>query len=325
MKTLGIDLGRAKTLVCVEGQEDFLLREPSVVSYLVGTARFLKAGEAARRQAATSTNPVNLLDVNLSQVDAYPESVEAMLVHCLDEAAAKLGTDAFRLVIAISGDMTDENARRLESLALRAGATEVRFVTKPVAAARGSGLLRADAGAYILADVGHGSTELAVFEGVQMIGSRTLELGGSDFNASIYQFLKDDLQMMFNPTAIENMKLQVASLDPCAENLAIGAEGRDLDTGVSRKATITSAQLRDTVEYLAHRIAGQLRALKGPLPVEVADAADNNGIFLAGGGSLLRGFDHWLAEELRIPVRHVPDPIGAVARGALGGGPMRAS
>ena len=293
------------------------MQEPSVVAQLTGTPQSLKAGEAARRQATVSTNPVNLLSVRLSQVDVYPEPVEAMLTQCLHEAGAKLGTDTFRLIIAVPGNMTGDKAKRLMALSLRAGAAEVGLVPKPLAAARSSGLLRADAGAYLLADVGHGTTELAALEDDRLACSRTLELGGCDFNSSIYQFLKDDLHMMFCPVTIETIKLQVASLDPCARDLAIEVEGRDLDTGQIRKATITSSQLHETVAYLASVIWAGLRSLKAALPANVLDSAEQNGISLAGGGSLLNGFDRWLAENMHIPVRHVPDPIGAVARGAL--------
>ena len=316
---LAIDLGSANTQVAVAG-EGVVLDEPSVVALQRGTRQLLGRGSAVGKlawqmlgrtpESITAARPIRegvIVDFDLC---------EAMLRYFMLKA---LRTSRMRVrptvVVSVPGSVTSVERRAVFHTVERAGAGRVYLISEPVAAGIGSGLPISEPMASMVCDIGSGTTEVALFSLGETVSRESIRIAGDKFDEAIIDGLRKRLGMRIGQQTAELLKRDLGSAAPLDQELTAEVRGRDLISGIPRRATVTSEEIRDALQGPLDSISTCIQTcLENCSPDLIADLVDN-GLVLTGGGSLLRNLDLYLNERLNIPVRVIDEPERAVVRG----------
>jgi len=313
---MGIDLGTANTLVCVQG-EGIVLNEPSVVAVRKGTNRVLDGAIGLAAKDMLGKTPGNIAAIRplKNGVIADFDVTQAMLSYFIKKVQKRSYYYRPRVVIAVPSGITAVEKRAVVSSAERAGARKVYLIEEPIAAGMGVGLPIMDPVGSMIVDVGGGTTEVAVISLGGIVTSESLRIAGDEMDEAIMQYMKRTYNLMVGEQTAERIKIEIGSAFPLEQEKVMSVKGRDLMAGLPRKVDITSEEIR---EALSEPVSAIIRAIKMTLertaPELSADLVDR-GLTLAGGGALLRGLDKVIAQETGLPVRVDGDPLTAVARG----------
>lgn len=315
---MGIDLGTCNTLVCVRG-EGIVLNEPSVVAVHKGTNRVLDNGNAvglvAKEMLGRTPGTITAIRPLKDGVIADFDITEAMLGYFIRKVHGQSRARAPRVVIAVPSGITAVEKRAVYNSAQRAGARQVYLAEEPKAAALGAGLPIHEPTASMIVDIGGGTTEVAVLSLFDIAECTSLRVAGDEMDAAIVNYLKRNYNLMVGPQTAERVKIEIGSAAPLEEELKLEVKGRDMISGLPRRAVITSDEVREALKEPAGQIIeAVLRTLEKLEPELAADLVDN-GIVLAGGGALLRGLGQVLAKASGLEVRVADDPLTCVARG----------
>jgi len=311
---MGIDLGTATTLVFVKG-EGVVLCEPSVVAIERGTSHVLAVGEEAKRMLGRTPGNIIAIRPMKDGVIADFEITEAMLRYFIKKVHHRKVLVRPRIVIAIPSGITEVEKRAVKDSAERAGAREVFLIEEPIAAAIGSGLPIQEPIGNMIIDIGGGTTEIAVISLAGTVFSKSIRIGGDEMNEAIIEYLKKTYNLMVGERTAEEIKIKIGSAYPLEEEMGVEVKGRDLVAGLPKTVTITSEEIRESLQEPLRAIMEVIKISLERTPPELAADLIDHGIVMAGGGSLLRGLDKLISEETGLPVHITDDPITAVANG----------
>ncbi|MEW6199663.1 MAG: rod shape-determining protein [Planctomycetota bacterium] len=317
---MGIDLGTCNTLVAVRG-EGIVLNEPSVVAVRKGTNEVLDTAEgkavglAAKAMLGRTPGSITAIRPLKDGVIADFEITQAMLGYFIKKVHGNRGIAHPRVVIAVPSGITAVEKRAVLNSAERAGARRVYLVDEPKAAGIGAGLPIHEPRASMIVDIGGGTTEVAVLSLSDIAACTSLRVAGDDMDEAIMNYMRRTYNLMIGPQTAENIKIQIGSASALDEEVKMEVKGRDMISGLPRRAVITSDEVREALkEPVGQIIEGVLHTLEQLEPELAADLVDN-GICMAGGGALLRGLDVVLAKASGLEVRVADDPLTCVARG----------
>src|SRR6187399_3731464 len=311
---IGIDLGTANTLVYVKDQ-GIVLREPSVVAVQAGTNRVLAVGDEAKRMLGRT--PANIVAVRPLKdgVIADFEITEAMLRHFISKVHNRRRMVRPRVVIAVPSGITEVEKRAVKDSATHAGAREVYLIEEPMAAAIGVGLPVHEPAGNMIVDIGGGTCEIAIISLAGIVFTRSLRVGGDEFDGTIVAHMKRAYNLMIGERTAEEIKIRIGSAFPLEQELTMDVKGRDLGSGLPKTLTIRSEEVREALQEPLSSILESIRLTLERCPPELAADLVDRGIVMAGGGALLRGIDRLVAEETGLPVHIADDPLSAVAEG----------
>ncbi len=312
---IGIDLGTANTLVYVKGQ-GVVLCEPSVVAIDKTTHAVLAVGEEAKRMLGRTPGNIVAIRPMKDGVIADFDITESMLRYFIRKVHKKNRLVSPRVVIAVPSGITEVEKRAVKDSAERAGARNpVYLVEEPIAAAIGVGLPIHEPAGNMIIDIGGGTTEIAVISLSGIVFSKSLRVGGDEFDESIVMHMKKSYNLMIGERTAEEIKIRIGSAYPLQEETTLEVKGRDILAGLPKTVTITSEEIREALsEPLSTILEGTRIALERTPPELSADLIDR-GLILAGGGALLRGLDKLISEETGLPVHVADDPLTAIALG----------
>ncbi len=315
---MGIDLGTCTTIVCVRN-EGIVLNEPSVVAVRKGTNIVLNNGEAvgvvAREMLGKTPGSISAIRPLKDGVISDFEITEAMLAYFIRKVHGRGGLIRPRVVIAVPSGITAVERRAVIDSAERAGARKVYLVDEPMAAGIGANLPITEPTASMIIDIGGGTTEVAIMSLADISTCESIRVGGDDMDEAIISHLKRTYNLLIGEPRAEKVKIQLGSAAPLKHELTMEVAGRDTISGLPRKIVITSEEIREALkEPIAAIIETVTQTLERAEPELAADLIDN-GLFLCGGGSLLRGMDTILANATGLKVNMVEDPLTCVARG----------
>ncbi|MHC4483455.1 MAG: rod shape-determining protein MreB [Planctomycetota bacterium] len=315
---IGIDLGTCTTLVCAR-DKGIILNEPSVVAVHKGTNRVLNEGEGvgsvAREMLGKTPSSITAIRPLKDGVISNFEVTEMMLSYFIRKVHGRGGLVRPRMVIAVPTGITEVERRAVVETAERAGAREVYLVDEPMAAGIGAGLPISEPTASMIVDIGGGTTEVAIMSLGDLASSESMRVGGDDMDEAIINHLKKTYNLLVGEARAEKVKIQIGSAVPLQEELTMEVAGRDTISGLPRKVTITSQEIREALrEPIAAIIDTVTATLEKAQPELAADLIDN-GMYICGGGSLLRGMDKALANATGLKVERVEDPLSSVAMG----------
>lgn len=313
---IGIDLGTANTLVYVEGK-GIIMNEPSVVAINQKTKQVLAIGEEARKMVGRTPAHIVAIRPLVDGVVSDFEVTEQMLRYFI----SRVHREKFRffprprVVVGIPYGVTEVERRAVEEAAMNAGAREVYLIEEPLAAAIGARLPVQEATGTMIVDIGGGTTEVAIISLGGIVASRSLRVAGDELNEDIIRYARDDHNLLLGERMAEGIKIAIGSASPLSERLTAPMRGRDLVTGLPKEILITDDEIRHALSKSVTTIVEAVKATIEETPPElVADIMDR-GIMLAGGGALLRGLDHLLAEATDTDVHIADDPLTCVVRG----------
>ncbi len=314
-RDVGVDLGTANTLVHVRGR-GIVISEPSVVSKDLRTGQILAIGAEAKRMVGRT--PANIVAVRPLKdgVISDFEITEQMLRYFIRKVHDRFALiPRPRVVIGIPSGVTEVEKRAVHDAALAAGARWVRLVEEPMAAAIGAGLPVGEPSGSLVVDIGGGTTEVAVVSLGGIVVSRSIRIGGDEMDQDIVAFARREFNLHMGERTAEDIKIAIGSAYPLEEEITTYFRGRDLLTGLPRAVEVSSAQIREAIAPSVQQILDTIRETLEETPPElVADVMDQ-GIYLAGGGALLRGLDRRIAEDTQMLVHIADDPLTCVARG----------
>jgi rod shape-determining protein MreB len=316
---MGIDLGTCNTLVCVRN-EGIVLNEPSVVAVRKGTNIVLNNGEAvgimAKEMLGKTPGSITAIRPLKDGVISDFEITEAMLSYFIKKVHGRGGRLIRpRVVIAVPSGITAVERRAVIDSAERAGARKVYLVDEPMAAGIGAGLPIMEPTASMIIDIGGGTTEVAIMSLADISTCESIRMGGDDMDEAIISHLKRTYNLLIGEPRAEMVKIQLGSAAPLEQELTMEIAGRDTISGLPRKIVITSEEIREALkEPISGIIEAVTRTLEKAEPELAADLIDN-GMYLCGGGSLLRGMDTVLSNATGLKVIRTEEPLTCVARG----------
>lgn len=313
---IAIDLGTANTLVYVRNR-GIVLDEPSVVAVKANTNIVLAAGRIAKEMLGKTPESIVACRPMRDGVIANFELTESMLrffIRAVNDNRRTMIRP--RMIIGVPSGITQVERRAVEESAKQAGAREVHTIMEPMAAAIGAGLAVQDPIASMIVDIGGGTTEVAVITLKDVVFCRSVRVGGDEMDRSIVQYVKRKYNLLIGERTAEQIKITIGTviLDSKVEKMNV--KGRDLVTGIPKTISLSSTEVNEALlETIAHIIDVVRVALENTPPELSSDLVDN-GIVMAGGGSLLRGLDILISKETQLPVRIAEDPLKCVVKGA---------
>jgi rod shape-determining protein MreB len=314
VRDMAIDLGTANTVVYVHGR-GIVLSEPSVVAIDERTDEVVAVGGDAQRMIGRTPAQISATRPLRHGVIADFEVTEQMLRHFMRKVLERRRARP-RLVVCAPTGITEVERRAVEEAALSAGARRVHLIEEPIAAAIGAGVAIAEPIGRMVIDVGGGTSEVAVISMGGMVLSRSVRVGGYDLDEAIAAYIRADHLTAIGSQSAEELKLAVGSAAPLAEELVTSVRGRDVVSGLPREIELSSAQIRTALESPLSDILAAVHATLEETPPELASDISRDGILLAGGGALLRGFDERVEAETGMRARLADSPLTCVAVGA---------
>ncbi|MDO9513340.1 MAG: rod shape-determining protein [Elusimicrobiota bacterium] len=312
---IGMDLGTSNTLVYVKGR-GIVLQEPSVVAIDTVHDRVIAVGVEAKRMLGRTPASIIALRPLKNGVIADFDATERMIARFIKKAQTNFSFLRPRVVIGVPSGITQVERRAVKEAAEGAGAREVHLIEEPKAAAIGSDMPIAEPSGRMIVDIGGGTTEMAVISLGEMVISRSIRVGGDAMDEAIEDFFKKKHNLLIGEGTAEQTKINVGSAFPLEDELKMNVKGRDQVSGLPKTIEVSSQNIRQALSVPVKRIVDAIKATLEETPAELSSDLVENGIVLAGGGSLLKGFENLIQQETYLPVRRAPDPLVCVALGA---------
>ena len=311
---MAIDLGTANTVVYVRGR-GIVLSEPSVVAIDERTGEVHAVGSEAQLMIGRTPASISADRPLRHGVIADFEVTEAMLRRFMEKVLSSRFSRP-RLVMCAPSGVTEVERRAVEEASLSAGAREVHLIEESLAAAIGAGLPIAEPVGRMVVDVGGGTSEVAVISLGGIVVSQSLRVGGYDLDDAITNHIRLEHRMAIGSQSAEAIKLAVGSASPMRDKLSTRIRGRDLLSGLPRELELESDEVRSAIDPPVIDIIAAVHTTLEETPPELAADIATNGMVLAGGGALLRGFADRLHRETGMPVHIADAPLTCVASGA---------
>ncbi|HNZ67983.1 MAG: rod shape-determining protein [Prolixibacteraceae bacterium] len=314
---IAIDLGTANTIII--HNDKIVVDEPSIVAIDIKTEKLVAIGEKARQmQGKTHANLKTirpLRDGVIADFNAAEQMIRGMIK--MISPKSKLFTPALKMVVCIPSGSTEVEIRAVRDSSEHAGGREVYMIYEPLAAAIGIGLdVEAPEGSMVV-DIGGGTTEIAVISLGGIVTNKSIRIAGDDLTSDIVEYMRHQHNIKIGERTAEEIKIQVGSslpvLDAAPKDFVV--QGPNQMTALPIEVPVSYKEIAHCLEKSLSKIdAAILSALEQTPPELYADIV-KNGIWLAGGGSLLRGLDKRLSVKLGIPFNIADDPLRAVVRG----------
>ncbi len=313
-RDLAIDLGTANTLVYRQG-EGIVFDQPTVIAMHAGTGEVVAMGDQAWDLIGGDSG--NVLAVRplrqgvMTEYDITQRMIEVVL--------RRVGASRFprpRVLVCIPSASSEVEKRSVEEAIRTAGGRQVTLVEEPLAAAIGAGLPIHEPMGNLIVDIGGGTSEMAVVSMGGVVSGRSVPLGGFDLDAAIQEHARKEYGVAIGEKAAEEIKIAIGSAFPSPAATAAVVIGRELTTGNTVEVKLSEDEVRQAISPPVRRIVDAARLCLAEAPPELTHDVLEAGMFLTGGGSLLRGMDMLLAQECEVPVHVTERPLETVALGA---------
>ncbi len=316
-KEIAIDLGTANSIII--HNDKVVVEEPSIVAINRKTGEMIAVGKKAMMMHGKTHENIKTLRPLRDGVIADFQAAEAMIraMIKMTETKKPLFPPSLRMVICIPSGITEVEERAVRDSCEQAGAKEVRLIHEPMAAAIGIGIDVLEPVGNMVIDVGGGTTEIAVIALGGIVCNKSIRIAGDDFNTDIMEFMRKQHNILIGERTAEKIKIEVGSalaeLESPPPDLAV--HGRDMMTGIPKEITISYSEIAHCLDKSITKVEAAVMNALEMTPPELAADIYRTGIYLAGGGSLLRGLDKRIAAKTKLTVHVAEDPLRAVARG----------
>ncbi len=317
---LGIDLGTANTLIYSK-DKGIILNEPSVIAVDTNTNTILGVGREAKEMLGRAPGNIRVVRPLKDGVISDFVMTQTMLKEFIQKAITKSGAfTQLRVVVGVPSGVTEVEKRAVDEVVRQMGAKDVYIMSEPMAAAIGSNLAVDDARGCMIADIGGGTSDIAVIALGGTVTSTSLRCAGDKMDEAIVAYVRKTYNLMIGDKTAEDIKKTIGCVDPSALTdpdavLEMQAKGRDIITGLPKTVTVRA---HDIMEALKEPISLIMDAIKSTLeqtPPELAADIVNSGMMLAGGGALLRGLDRLIENQTGMKVIVADNALEAVAEG----------
>jgi len=311
---LAMDLGTANTLI-YQRNKGIILNEPSIVAVDVQTGKAVAVGAAAKEMYGKTARSIRCARPMKDGVIADFEKTAIMITYMLNQVSRRWRFQKPRLVIGVPSGITQVEKRAVMDAALCTGVRQVLLVEESMAAAVGAGLPVHKSIGNMIVDIGGGTTEVAIISMNATLYSHSIRCAGDEMDEAIQRYLLRQFGLEVGIFEAERIKLVIGSALPFGRERHVTTHGRDYTSGMPRQVDVSDAQIRDALgEPISAIISSVLTALEHT-SAEIAHDVISRGIYLTGGGALLKGLAERLYNETEIRFRRAQDPLSCVVRG----------
>ncbi|HEG2788746.1 TPA: rod shape-determining protein [Campylobacter jejuni] len=315
---MGIDLGTANTLVLVK-DKGIMINEPSVVAVererYGSKAKILAVGKEAKDMVGKTPGNIEAIRPMKDGVIADFDMTEKMIRYFIEKTHRRKSFLRPRIIISVPYGLTQVERKAVKESALSAGAREVFLIEEPMAAAIGASLPIQEPKGNLVVDIGGGTTEIGVISLGGLVISKSIRTAGDKLDMSIVNYVKEKYNLIIGERTGEEIKITIGSAIQLPKELSMVVKGRDQVSGLLSRIELTSEDVREAMREYLKEIADALKMVLEMMPPDLASDIVENGVVLTGGGALIRGFDKYLSEIVRLPVYIADEPLLAVAKG----------
>ena len=315
---IAIDLGTANTLIIHDGK--VVIDEPSIVARDRTTGKIIAVGkEASLMQGKTHENIKTIRPLKDGVIADFHASEEMIkeFIRQIPSVKNKFFAPSLRMVICIPSGITEVEKRAVRDSAEHMNAKEIYLIHEPMAAAIGIGIDIMQPKGNMIIDIGGGTTEIAVIALGGIVCDKSIKLAGDVFTADIGYYMRTQHNLSVGESTAENIKIQIGAatedLDAPPEDMLV--QGRDLLSGKPKQVQVSYREIAKALDKSILRIEDAIMETLSQTPPELSADIYNTGIYLAGGGSMLRGLDKRISRKTDLPVYVAEDPLRAVVRG----------
>ncbi len=316
-KEIAIDLGTANSIII--HNDKIVVEEPSIVALNRMTGELLAVGKQAMMMHGKTHENIKTLRPLRDGVIADFQAAEAMIraMIKMTETKKPLFPPSLRMVVCIPSGITEVEERAVRDSCEQAGAKDVRLIHEPMAAAIGIGIDVLEPVGNMVIDIGGGTTEIAVIALGGIVCNKSIRIAGDDFNTDIIEFMRKQHNILIGERTAEKIKIEVGSALPELEKppADVAVHGRDIMTGIPKEIKISYMEVAHCLDKSITKIEAAVMNALELTPPELAADIYRTGIYMAGGGGLLRGLDRRIAAKTKLRVHVAEDPLRAVARG----------
>lgn len=316
---IGIDLGTANTKIALSNK-GIVATEPSVVAIDKNTNQILAVGHPAKKMLGRT--PANIValrplkDGVISDFDATRDMIEYFIGLAHEKSTKKfLKIKRPRVIIGVPSSASEIGRKAVYDAAKNAGAREVFVIEEPMAAAIGSGLPVNEAVGSMIVDIGGGTSDIAIISLGGIVVDRTIPVAGDKMDEEIVKYIKNKYNLLIGDRMAEEIKIQIGSAYPLAQELVYEVRGRDIVQGVPKTLLISSVEIREAILVQLNQIINSISDALEEAPPEILADLSANGIVLAGGGALIRGIRDLFEDRLKMKFYLAENPIECVVKG----------
>jgi rod shape-determining protein MreB len=313
---LAIDLGTANTLIIQDGE--VVVDEPSIVAINRKTGETIAVGKKAMQMHEKTHEDIKTIRPLKDGVIADFQAAENMIKGLIQMIGTKRRFFThLKMVICIPSGITEVEKRAVFDSADHVDAKETYLIHEPMAAALGIGLDVEEPVGNMIIDIGGGTTEIAVIALSGIVTDQSIRIAGDELTNDIVGYLKRQHNILIGERTAEQIKINVGAameeIDNPPEDFPVN--GRDLMTGIPKQIKVSHVEVAHALDKSISKIEDAvLRALEST-PPELASDIYKTGLYLTGGGALLRGLDKRISLKTKLPVHVAEDPLRAVVRG----------
>lgn len=313
-RAIAMDLGTANTLLYTRKQ-GIVINEPSVVALDSTTNAVLAVGAKAREFLGRAPGRIRVVRPLKDGVIADFDVTQAMISHFVHRVVSGLRLVKPSMVICIPTGITQVEKKAVIDSAMLAGAMNVRLVEEPMAAAIGAGLPVNEPIGNMVLDIGGGTSEVAVISLSGIAACHSLRVAGDAMNMAVQRYLRDVFRLEVGENTAENVKKILGCATPQPNAPMLEVSGKDVVQGIPKVVRVQEGNLREALQDQVRAILNAVIHALERTPPELSADIYRNGLLMAGGGSLLKGLDQYIARETRLRVFVDDDPLTTVLRG----------
>lgn len=311
---LGIDLGTSNTLICVKNK-GIILNEPSVVTISTKTKDIFEVGDRAKLMIGRTPAAYETIRPLRNGVIADYEVTEKMLRSFYKRVNSNRMLHSPRVIICVPAGITQVEKRAVMEVTREAGAREAYLIEEPMAAAIGVGINIFEPEGNMIVDIGGGTSELAVISLGGVVRKSSFRVAGDKFDTAIIEYVRQKHNLLIGEKTAEEIKIKLGAVLPLEEELSMEVSGKNVLNGLPKDITLNSSELIDTLGSLVQEIIEEIRVVFEKTPPELAADIRRRGLYLTGGGALLRGIDKKISSGLNLKVTISEEPLNAVVNG----------
>ena len=314
---IAIDLGTANTLIIMN--DKVVVDEPSIVAKDIQTGNIVAIGKRAQQMHGKTHKFIDTVRPLKDGVIADFQSAESMIRGMIKmiKTGKSFFTPTLRMVVCIPSGITEVEKRAVRDSCEHAGAKEVYLIHEPMAAAIGIGIDVEEPMGNMIIDIGGGTSEIAVIALGGIVCDKSIRVAGDDFTQDIEEYMRRQHNILIGERTAELLKIEVGAAIPELENppADFAVRGRDLMTGIPKEIIVSYTEVAHALDKTISKIEEAILSALEMTPPELSADIYKTGIYLAGGGSMLRGLDKRISQKTKLPVHIAEDPLRAVARG----------
>lgn len=312
---IGIDLGTANTVIYVKG-DGIVINEPTVIAVNTKTGQTIAIGNEAKRMLGRTPMHIDVVRPLINGVISDFIMAQEILKNYIKKIKKDSLFKYVRAVVAIPTNLTEVERKSVEDAVISSGASSVYLLEEPIAAVLGAGLPINEPTANMIVDIGGGTTEIAVISMGGVVIARSLKVAGDRCNDEIRQYVRDEFKLVIGEPTAERIKIEIGTAIPTGEKLEIAVAGRDVSSSLPKEIILKDSHVRMALMAPLKQILEAIKDTIEKIPPELSGDVLKNGVYLSGGGSLLRGIDQLIEKELAVKTIRVDDPLTCVVRGA---------